>query len=95
MGWKASLSNGDKVTQSSRHHENVLDLVKEEKEWKKTWKHENPCEEWKTYVSIHGIGYCKHYAIARYRSFKREIDALSDIENWNGKLIKWVYIFNK
>ena len=61
----------------------------------KTWKHLNPCEEWKTYVSIHGIGYCRHYAFARYRKFKKEIDALSDMENWNGKLIKWVYISNK
>lgn len=40
------------------------------KEWKATggFKHKNPCQDWKRNK------HCIHYAKARYRQFKSEID---------------------
>ncbi len=83
------------MVQLSRFHEKVVDLDTEEEIWRKTWKHKDPCDEWNLYVRLYGRGFCKHYAQARYIRFKKEIDSLWDIGEWDGKVNKWVYISNK
>lgn len=51
----------------------VLDNVEE---WRKTWKHRKPCDEWERNKRMDGVGFCKHYVEARYRKFKDQIDPL-------------------
>jgi hypothetical protein len=47
-------------------------LLAKTEEWKKAggFTHRKPCKEWKQHKN------CNHYARARYRHFKPEIDAL-------------------
>ena len=51
-------------------------LDAEVESWRKTWKHRNPCEDWKQNEKLWGRGHCKHYANAEYKKFKKEIDSL-------------------
>lgn len=54
-------------------------LWDETEEWRKTWKHIKPCEEWIETKRIHGRGFCKHFVEARYKKFKQRILKLFEI----------------
>ncbi len=38
--------------------------------WKENWRHRKPCREWKEKKD------CKHFVVARYRHFKKDVDEL-------------------
>ena len=55
------------------------DILAETEAWKKSWKHKKPCNKWKENEKVHGSGFCKHYADARYRRFKNKIVPLFEM----------------
>jgi hypothetical protein len=60
-------------------YEENLKLVSEMQKWEKTWVHSNPCQYWKAYQQVHGIGFCNHLLRARTKKFGpkiRKIDKL-------------------
>jgi hypothetical protein len=59
--------------------ENADKLLKETEEWKKTWNHKNPCNDWKANENLYGEGFCKHYVNARYRKFRNKIMPLFEM----------------
>ena len=79
----------------SRYNEKVGAILEMEKEWRKNYKHRKPCKDWILHEKTYGYGFCKHYAMARKKHFEREIRALWDISDWDGKIYNWVYISNK
>lgn len=48
----------------------------ETEKWGESWMHEKPCKEWLQQEEIFGKGFCKHYAEARYKQFKGDIDSI-------------------
>lgn len=86
---------GASTKSMSRMQEMMEDIQKQEKIWRKTWKHRKPCKEWKWYVENDGEGFCRHYAKAKYLHFQKEYDAIFDLDNEEGYIYKWVYISSK
>ena len=79
----------------SRFNEKTDTLLEMEVSWRKQYRHRKPCKDWLEHERIYGYGFCRHYALARRRHFKKEIDALWDFNEWDGKLYNWAYISNK
>lgn len=80
------------MPQLSRFTERIDNLIKEERLWRKTWVHENPCERWKKEIEVYGEGYCIHYVKARTEHFKEEIESILDLNTWDGKVYLWIRI---
>lgn len=83
------------MNQKSRFSERIENLIKEEKVWRESWVHHNPCKRWESELEAFGEGYCKHYVDARTEHFREEIDSILDIDTWDDKIYIWAYISDK
>jgi hypothetical protein len=45
-------------------------LLIKQRVWKESWKHRKPCKDWTEKRD------CKHFVIARYRHFKKEVNEI-------------------